>query len=70
MIPLFLAILAALGAALVFRGRKLRGLFVISAVTAAEAAYFGLSGRWGWLAFALGGIALCAIGVAAARNDW
>lgn len=70
MLPFFLAILASLGAAVAFRGRELRGLFVIAAVAAAEAAYFAASGRWGWFGFMVGAIGACAVGVAAVRRDW
>jgi hypothetical protein len=69
MLPIFLGILAALGAAIAFRGRWARGLLVIAAVAATEAALFAATGRWGWTAFCVGADDLCAIGLVLSRRE-
>lgn len=68
MLALFLAILAASGAAIAFRGRWARGLLVVAVVSATEAALFATQARWPWVVFSLAGVALCLVGIAAAKS--
>lgn len=68
MLPFFTIILAAIGAAFVFRGHWARGLLVIAVANATMATMAAMYGRWGWTAFALGWVAVCAVGIAVARR--
>lgn len=68
MLIVFVAVLAATGAAHALKGRALRGLLVILTANVAGGLGAAASTRWGWLAFssAMSGIGL--LGIAAARN--
>lgn len=65
---IFVCILAALGAAIAFRGRWMRGLIVILVANATAALTAAATGRWGWVAFSCAMCALSAIGMACARR--
>lgn len=66
---IFVALLAAFGAAVSCRGRQARGLLVILAANAASIPTEIYTARWPWLAFSLAMTALCLIGVALARRE-
>lgn len=68
MLIFFAVILAALGVALVLRGREARGLMVLAVTNATAGAVAAASGRWGWTAFALAWVAACGAEAAAARR--
>lgn len=69
MIIFFIVMLAALGAAVVFRGHETRGLLVLFAACAAPVATFAVEGRWAWMTFSLALCAGCLIGIAVARRE-
>jgi len=66
---LFVSILAALGAAISFRGREVRGLLVLLVACAASLPAEAATSRWNWLAFSLGMCGLCLVGIAIAKAD-
>lgn len=68
MLAIFLAVLALLGGALIFRGRETRGLMVVALVAATEAGCFVVEDRWGWLALALAGLGACGVAMALATR--
>ncbi len=68
MIPAFIILLAALGAAFVFKGRERRGLLVLLVAHATGALVTAAYGRWGWMAFFLGCVALCLVGAVLAKR--
>lgn len=69
MLILFVSILAAIGAAFVFKGREVRGLLVLLVANATVGLGTVASARWGWLAFSCCMTALCLVGIALARNE-
>lgn len=68
MLILFVALLAALGAALVSLGREVRGLLILLVANATVGLGAAASARWAWLAFSCAMTALCLLGIAAVRN--
>jgi len=68
MFAIFIALLAALGAAFVYRGHEGRGLLVLLVANATVAAGAAAGTRWGWLAFSAALTGICLIGIAAVRN--
>lgn len=68
MLIVFIALLAALGAAFVYRGHEVRGLLVLLVANATVGLGAAASTRWGWLAFSCAMSALCLVGIAAVRN--
>jgi hypothetical protein len=68
MLILFAPILAALGAAFICRGRKVRGFLVIASALAAELLVSIATQRWPWVAFTAGMLTLCALGIMLSRN--
>lgn len=70
MLIIFVPLLAALGAAFVFRGHQVRGFIVIAVALAADLAVATATERWPWVAFLAAMIALCAAGVLAVRRGW
>lgn len=69
MLILFVSLLAALGAATVFRGREVRGLLVLLAANVAVGLGAAASTRWGWLAFSMAMDGLVLLGIAVALNE-
>lgn len=69
MLIVFVPILAALGAAVAFRGQPARGLIVLMAANATNAAVAAVTGRWNWLAFSLAMVALGVVGLLTVRNE-
>ena len=69
MILFFVIILAALGAAIAFRGREVRGLLVLLVANVTVAAGASLTAKWPWLAFSLAMCGLCLVGIALARRE-
>lgn len=65
----FVIILAALGAAVVFRGRKVRGLLVVLVANMTAAASAASLARWSWTAFSLAMVGVAMVGIAIARRD-
>jgi hypothetical protein len=65
MLIFFIALLAALGAAFVYRGHEVRGLLVLLVANATVAAGAAASTRWGWLAFSTAMTGICLLGIAA-----
>lgn len=63
------SLLAALGAAFVFRGRAVRGLLILLVANATVALGAAASTRWAWLAFSCAMTALCLLGIAAAMHE-
>jgi hypothetical protein len=66
---LFISILAALGAAVAYRGREVRGLLVLLVACAAALPGEAATGRWNWLGFSLAMCALALAGIVIVRND-
>jgi hypothetical protein len=69
MLIVFVTLLAALGAATVFRGYEVRGLLVLLVANATVALGAAASTRWGWLAFSTAMTGLCLVGIAMVRNE-
>jgi hypothetical protein len=68
MLIIFIALLAALGAAFVLQGREVRGLLILLVANATVGLGAAASARWAWLAFSCCMTALCLVGIAAVRN--
>jgi hypothetical protein len=68
MLIIFIALLAALGAALVSLGREVRGLLVLLVANATVGLGAAATTRWAWMAFSCAMTALCLLGIALVRN--
>lgn len=68
-LPIFVVLLAALGAAFFFRGRPLRGFLVLTAAHATGVAVTAAYGRWNWMAFFIAMTAICLFGIAVSRRS-
>lgn len=68
MLIIFIALLAALGAALVLQGREVRGLLVLLVANATVGLGAAATTRWAWLAFSCAMTGVCLVGIAAVRN--
>lgn len=68
MLIVFIALLAALGAAFVLKGREVRGLLVLLVANVAVGLGAAASTRWGWLAFSTAMTGVCLIGIAAVHR--
>jgi hypothetical protein len=65
----FITILAALGAAIAFRGRERRGLLVLLVANATVAIQAAALTRWELLSFSIAMCGVCLVGIALARRD-
>lgn len=68
MLIIFVPLLAALGAAFVFRGKAARGLLIITVALATDMAVAVATERWNWVAFLAAMVLIALGGVAASRR--